>query len=154
MHQRRTPQLRCTVPTRTARRQQGRTSTGTAAQLDDGGVLHTDLLGKLIVPGSLGRGAELQDLAVRAADYASRARGAWSRPRAGRAGLDQERYSGHSLRAGLATAAGDAGASLPDLMRQTRHKSTEVALGYLRPADLWRNNVTEGVFGTKAGRSE
>jgi hypothetical protein len=31
-------------------------------------------------------------------------------------------------------------------MRQTRHKSTEVALGYLRPADLWRNNVTEGVF--------
>ena len=31
-------------------------------------------------------------------------------------------------------------------MRQTRHKSTEVALGYLRPADLWRNNVTEEVF--------
>ena len=69
---------------------------------------------------------------------------------AGRAGLDPGRYSGHSLRAGLATAAGDTGASLPDLMRQTRHKSTEVALGYLRPADLWRNNVTETVFGTKA----
>jgi hypothetical protein len=32
-------------------------------------------------------------------------------------------------------------------MRQTRHKSTEVALCYLRPADLWRNNVTEGCFG-------
>ena len=63
------------------------------------------------------------------------------------AGLDHpERYSGHSLRAGLATAAGDAGAGLAELMRQTRHKSTEVALGYLRPADLWRNNVTEGVF--------
>ena len=31
-------------------------------------------------------------------------------------------------------------------MRQTRHKSTEVALGYLRPADLWRNNVREGLF--------
>jgi integrase len=68
---------------------------------------------------------------------------------AGRAGLHPERYSGHSLRAGLATAAGDAGASLPDLMRQTRHKSTEVALGYLRLADLWRNNVTETVFGKK-----
>ena len=66
-----------------------------------------------------------------------------------RAGLDPERYSGHSLRAGLATAAGDAGASLPDLMRQTRHKSTQVALAYLRPADLWRNNVTKGVFETK-----
>lgn len=62
------------------------------------------------------------------------------------AGLDPAKYSGHSLRAGLATAAGDQGAGLADLMRQTRHKSTEVALGYLRPADLWRNNVTEDVF--------
>jgi hypothetical protein len=60
-----------------------------------------------------------------------------------------EKYSGHSLRAGLATAAGDQGAGLADLMRQTRHKSTEVALGYLRPADLWRNNVTERVFAVK-----
>jgi site-specific recombinase XerD len=62
------------------------------------------------------------------------------------AGLDPARYSGHSLRAGLATAAGDAGAGLAELMRQTRHRSTEVALGYLRPADLWRNNVTEKLF--------
>ena len=38
------------------------------------------------------------------------------------------------------------GQELDDLMRQTRHKSTEVALGYLRPADLWRNNVTEKVM--------
>jgi integrase len=42
---------------------------------------------------------------------------------ASKAGLDPERYSGHSLRAGLATAAGDAGAALPDLMRQTPNKS-------------------------------
>ncbi len=69
-----------------------------------------------------------------------------------RAGLDPERYSGHSLRAGLATAAGDSGANLADLMRQTRHKSTQVALAYLRPADLWRNNVTQKVFG--AGKDE
>jgi integrase len=63
------------------------------------------------------------------------------------AGLpDPTRYSGHSLRAGLATAAGEAGAPLADLMRQTRHRSAQVALGYLRPADLWRNNVTERVF--------
>jgi len=62
------------------------------------------------------------------------------------AGLDAEKFSGHSLRAGLATAAGDEGAGLAELMRQTRHKSTEVALGYLRPADLWRNNVTEKLF--------
>ncbi len=64
------------------------------------------------------------------------------------AGLDPAQFSGHSLRAGLATAAGNAGAGLADLMRQTRYTSTEVALGYLRPADLWRNNVTEGLFGT------
>ena len=69
-----------------------------------------------------------------------------------RAGLDPDRYSGHSLRAGLATAAGDSGANLADLMRQTRHKSTQVALAYLRPADLWRNNVTHRVFG--AGKEE
>jgi integrase len=62
------------------------------------------------------------------------------------AGLDAARFSGHSLRAGLATAAGDAGAGLADVMRQTRHRSAEVALGYLRPAELWRNNVTARVF--------
>jgi site-specific recombinase XerD len=73
---------------------------------------------------------------------------------AGAAGLDAAQFSGHSLRAGLATAAGDAGAGLADLMRQTRHKSTEVALGYLRPADLWRNNVTDGVFGSKPRADE
>ena len=61
-----------------------------------------------------------------------------------------DRYSGHSLRAGLAAAAGDSGANLADLMRQTRHKSTQVALAYLRPADLWRNNVTRRVFGAAA----
>ena len=71
-----------------------------------------------------------------------------------RAGLDPELYSGHSLRAGLATAAGDAGAALPDLMRQTRHTSTQVALAYLRPADLWRNNVTHRVFATKKDGGE
>jgi hypothetical protein len=31
-------------------------------------------------------------------------------------------------------------------MCQTRHRSTEVALAYLHPAGLWRNNVTEKLF--------
>jgi integrase len=53
-------------------------------------------------------------------------------------------YSGHSLRAGLATAAAEA--ELHDVMRQTRHKSVEVARRYMRSADLWRNNVTEKVM--------
>ena len=36
-------------------------------------------------------------------------------------------YSGHSLRAGLATAAAEAEAQLHDVMRQNWHKSVEVA---------------------------
>jgi integrase len=62
------------------------------------------------------------------------------------AGLDPSRFAGHSLRAGLATGAGDADVGLADVMRQTRHKSSQVALEYLRPADLWRNNATERLF--------
>jgi hypothetical protein len=38
------------------------------------------------------------------------------------------------------------GRRLAEPMRQTQHTSTEVALGYLRPADLWRNYVTERVL--------
>ena len=68
------------------------------------------------------------------------------------AGLDAAGFSGHSLRAGLMTAAAEAGAELADLMRQSRHRSADVALGYLRPADLWRNNVTARVFGPHEGR--
>ncbi len=62
------------------------------------------------------------------------------------AGLDPARFAGHSLRSGLATGAGDAGVGLADVMPQTRHKSPQVALEYLRPADLWRNNATERLF--------
>ena len=41
----------------------------------------------------------------------------WVKVAALKAGVNPERYGGDSLRAGLATAAGDAGAALPDLMR-------------------------------------
>jgi len=64
-----------------------------------------------------------------------------------RAGLPEpERFSGHSLRVGLATAAAEEEAQLHDIMRQTRHTSTEVAWCYLRSRDHWRNNVTEKLF--------
>ena len=49
------------------------------------------------------------------------------------AGLDLARYAGHPLRAGLATSAVDAGVTLAEVMRQTRHQSPQVALAYLRP---------------------
>jgi integrase len=60
--------------------------------------------------------------------------------------LDAARYTGHSLRAGLATAAAEEDAQLHDIMRQTRHKSADVARRYIRSRDLWKNNVTERVF--------
>ena len=62
------------------------------------------------------------------------------------AGLDAATFSGHSLRRGLLTAGADNRAQLAELMRQSRHRSAQSVLGYLEPADLWRNNVTEGVF--------
>jgi site-specific recombinase XerD len=62
------------------------------------------------------------------------------------AGLEAERFSGHSLRRGLLTAGADNRAQLVELMRQSRHRSAQSVLGYLAPADLWRNNVTERVF--------
>ncbi len=42
-------------------------------------VLRTDLVGDLVVPGRVAGAAELQDLATRAAEYASRARGEGTR---------------------------------------------------------------------------
>jgi len=67
------------------------------------------------------------------------------------AGIERpERFSGHSLRAGFATAAGEAGVDLARIMRQTRHTSADTALAYLRPADLWRNNPTRTVWDARA----
>ncbi len=62
------------------------------------------------------------------------------------AGLDPKAYSGHSLRAGLATSAALAGHDLVAVMAQTRHKSEAVARGYIRQADIWRNNVSDGLL--------
>jgi integrase len=60
------------------------------------------------------------------------------------AGLD-ERYSGHSLRAGFATAAAAAGAPIDAIKRQTGHKSLEVLHGYIREGSLFRNNAAAQV---------
>jgi integrase len=51
-----------------------------------------------------------------------------------RAGLDPKAFAGHSLRAGFATTAAKKGKSLDAIMRQTLHKSEEVARGYIRHA--------------------
>ena len=64
----------------------------------------------------------------------------------GHAGLDPEKFSGHSLRRGLLTHAGDLQLPLVDVMRQSRHQSVDTALGYIEAGDAWRNNITEPVF--------
>lgn len=59
---------------------------------------------------------------------------------------DPKTVSGHSLRAGLATAAAAQDAQLHDIMRHTRHKNADVAAGYIREASLWKRNVSGLVF--------
>jgi integrase len=57
------------------------------------------------------------------------------------AGLDPERYSGHSLRAGLATSAAAAGASERSIMLQTGHRSVAMVRRYIREGELFRDNA-------------
>ncbi len=61
------------------------------------------------------------------------------------AGLDWERYAGHSLRAGLATAAAMADVSERSIMEQTGHKSLPVVRRYIRDGSLFRRNAATAV---------
>lgn len=57
------------------------------------------------------------------------------------AGLAVDDFSGHSLRAGLATSAAAAGVSERKIMQQTGHKSTQMVRRYIRDADLFKENA-------------
>ncbi len=57
-----------------------------------------------------------------------------------RAGLDPEKYAGHSLRAGHATSAAVAGASERSIMNQTGHRSVQMVRRYIRDGSLFREN--------------
>jgi site-specific recombinase XerD len=61
--------------------------------------------------------------------------------RAARAGLDPKGYSGHSLRAGLATSAAAVGIAEREIARVTGHKSMAVLRRYIREGEVWRRNV-------------
>jgi integrase len=60
---------------------------------------------------------------------------------AGAAGLEMAAYSGHSLRAGLATSAAIAGASERSIMAQTGHRSSVMVRRYIRDSSLFRENA-------------
>jgi integrase len=58
-----------------------------------------------------------------------------------RAGIDDARYAGHSLRSGFATAAGAAKAPERAIMRQTGHRSERMVRKYIRPASVFHENA-------------
>ena len=58
-----------------------------------------------------------------------------------RAGLDPGRYAGHSLRAGLATAAAQGGAPERAIMAQTGHRSLTMVRRYIRSGSLFSENA-------------
>lgn len=66
--------------------------------------------------------------------------------RAARAcGLDSTKLAGHSLRAGLATAAAQAGKNERAIMAQGRWRSVSVARRYIRDAGLFDDNAAAGI---------
>jgi site-specific recombinase XerD len=60
---------------------------------------------------------------------------------AGKAGLDPQVFSGHSLRSGLATSAAEGGASERSIMEQTRHRSLKQVRRYIRRGSLFKDNA-------------
>jgi hypothetical protein len=65
--------------------------------------------------------------------------------RAQAAGLSRDRYSGHSLRAGLATAASAAGVSQRSIMDQGDWKSVQTVMRYVREGALFKNNAAASI---------
>jgi integrase len=57
------------------------------------------------------------------------------------AGLRSDGYSGHSLRAGFATSAAQAGVATSKIRLQTGHKSDAMLARYIRDGDLFLNNA-------------
>ena len=56
------------------------------------------------------------------------------------AGLNPKHFGAHSLRAGFITSAAEKGVPLHIIMKTSRHKSADVARGYIRSAELLRDD--------------
>jgi integrase len=63
---------------------------------------------------------------------------------AGKAGLSESEYAGHSLRSGFITSAAETGASLFKMMEVSRHKSVDTLKGYVRRAELFKDHAGAG----------
>ena len=66
--------------------------------------------------------------------------------RAAKAGMDDTGYSGHSLRAGLATSAAMAGASQWKIRQQTGHASDAMLNRNIRDGDIFNDNAAAYLF--------
>jgi len=57
------------------------------------------------------------------------------------AGLDPNKYGGHSLRSGFATSAAESGAEERNIMNMTGHKTTQMVRRYIQEGNLFKNNA-------------
>ena len=57
------------------------------------------------------------------------------------AGLDPNKYGGHSLRSGFATSAAESGAEERNIMAMTGHKTAQMVRRYIQEANLFKNNA-------------
>ncbi|MCK4785561.1 MAG: site-specific integrase [Desulfobacteraceae bacterium] len=67
------------------------------------------------------------------------------------AGMNPELYSAHSLRRGLATAAGAAGVPERIISRHTRHSSLTVLRGYIDEGTIWQENPLSAIYPSSSG---
>jgi integrase len=65
---------------------------------------------------------------------------------AGRAGFDAAIFSGHSLRSGFLTSAAAEDASIFKMMDQSGHKSIDTLRGYVRDAELFKDDAGAGLL--------
>jgi hypothetical protein len=69
-------------------------------------------------------------------------------------GLTAEAFGGHSLRAGIITTFAGAEVPMDVWMRQSGHTSTKVAMGYIRPATMFKNNATAALARKRASEKK
>jgi site-specific recombinase XerD len=63
-----------------------------------------------------------------------------------RAGLDPDQFAAHSLRAGWITSAAKRRASITKIMSQSRHRSIDTMLGYIRDSELFHDHAGQGLL--------
>ena len=57
------------------------------------------------------------------------------------AGIENQNFSGHSLRSGFATAAAESGADERSIMAMTGHKTSQMVRRYIKEANIFKNNA-------------